>query len=225
MSHPSAGPPGTIDEGTAVAPRFSSASLAPIWQLNALFLETLLQCSHHPTWRGSSWEIALGRNLSDALSTIRDELCRTPVCLVDIGLNDAESRPLRAQTDPSARAMPPFLARERAIYLAQGTLSLAWTLSRSDLVTASIVFGVSRPQAKAISALAFHSIPKISESLSSAVRPRWMDEPRIWQRLSSFSQHSSALHLPPLCARSLQRQFADLLPATSAMRLLHDSRR
>lgn len=224
MSHPPAVPPDTIDEGTGVALGFSSASLAPVWQLNGLFLETLLQASHHPAWRGSSWEIALGPNLPDALSRSRDELCRTPVSLVDIGLSDAGARPLLAQTDLPARALPPFLTRDRAIYLAQVTLSLAWTLSRSDLVTASIVFGVSRAQAKAIGALAFHSIPKISERLSSGVRPRWMNEPRIWQRLSSFSKHSTALYLPPLCARTLQRQFADLLPATSAMRLLHDSR-
>jgi hypothetical protein len=225
MSHPPAALPGGTDEGTGVARGCSSASLAPVWQLNALFIETLLQSSHHPAWRGSSWDIALGPHLPGALATLRDELCRTPVSLVDIGLNDAGSGPLLSETHTPARAPPPFLARDRAIHLAHVTLTLAWTLSRSDMATTSIVFGVSRSHAKAIGALAFHSIPKISERLSSAVRPRWMNEPRIWQRLSSFSERSSALHLPPVCARTLQRQFADLLPATSATHLLQDSRR
>lgn len=225
MTRPLTGPPGIIDEVPRDAPGFSSASLAPVWQLNALFLETLIQSSRHPAWRGSSWDRALGPNLSDTLPTIRDELSRTPVSLVDIGLNEGGSRPLLSERDGPVRALPPFLARDPALHLAHVTLSLGWTLSRSDVITTSIVFGVSRSQAKALGALAFHSIPKIAERLSGAVRPRWMNEPRIWQRLLSFSERSSAAgRLPPVCTRPLQRQFADLLPATSAAPLLHASR-
>jgi len=225
MSRPPTGPPGTFDEAAGDAPGFSSASLAPVWQLNALFLETLIQSSRHPAWHGSSWDMALGPRLSDRLPTLQDELSRTPVSLVDIGLNDGGSRPLLSGPGRPVRPLPPFLARDRALHLAHLTVSLGWTLARSDVVATSIVFGVSRSQATALGALAFHSIPKIAERLSGAVRPRWMNGPRIWQRLLGFPERSTAAwRLPPICTRPLQRQFADLLPATSAAHLLHSSR-
>lgn len=209
----------------SVSRAFSHASLTPVWQLNALFLEALIQSSRHPAWRGSSWDRALGPNLPEALPLLRDELSRTPVSLVDIGLNDEGAHSPLSETDREpARAPPLFLARDRAIYLAQVALSLAWNLARSDVVATSIVFGVSRSRAIAIGALAPHGLPKMSVRLSSAVRPSWINEPRIWQRLLTFSERSTALRLAPIGARTLQRQFADLLPATSATYLLQSSR-
>jgi hypothetical protein len=225
MSNPALDPPGTIGEVAGVARGFSSSSLGPVWQLNAHFLETLAQSSRHPAWRGSTWAMALGPNLADVLPALRDELFRSPVSLVDLGLNGEGSRSLFAEADDTRiQSLPPFLARDRAVQLSHTTLTLTWTLARNDLAAASIVFGISRSRAKEIRALGFHCIPTISETLASLVRPRWLTQPRIWQRLLGSSDRSISSQYPPRSVRMLQRQFADLIPVTSATYLLHDSR-
>ena len=223
MSHPLAGPPGTIDELTVGTRGFSSVSLAPVWQLNALFLETLVDCSRHPAWRGSSWEKALGPDLSGMPHAIREELCRSPISLVDVGLS-RERLLLKEADDGRSESLPAFLPRARALHVAQETLTLAWTLARSDAVATTIVFGVPRSQVKGIRALAFHAIPVLSEKLCSVVQPRWLTQPRIWRRLLACSGRPISSHLAPRHIRILQRQFADLLPATGATQLSHASR-
>ena len=226
MSHPAVEPPGPIADASIAARGFSSASLAPVWQLNAYFLETLAHSSRHPAWRGSAWETALGPHLADALATLRQELSRAPVSLVDIGLNDEDAGSLSAGVhDTRVQGPPAFLAWDRAVRLAQTTLTLTWTLARGDLVAASIVFGVQGSQAREISALGFHDLPAISETLAPAVRPRWLTQPRIWQRLLRCPDRTITSHLPPRNVRILQRQLADLIPGTPAKCLFDDDRR
>ena len=212
-------------ELTGAALAFSKSSLAPVWQLNAYFLETLAECSRHPAWCGSCWEKALGPRLAAVLPAIQAELSRSPVSLVCIGPSEDGSRSLLTEIDRGRGHSPPdFLARDRAVQLAQLTLTLAWTLSRSDLVSTAIVFGVPQSQAKEIGALGVQDIPAIAEKLSGAVHPRWLHQPRIWRHLLGYSERSHTLHLPPIFVRILQRQFADLLPATSATHSLRNSR-
>lgn len=215
-------PPGPIADVSIATRGFSSASLAPVWQLNAYFLETLAQSSRHPAWRGSAWETALGPNLANVLPTLRQELSRAPVSLVDIGLNDEGVRSLSAEVQDTP---PAFLAWDRAVRLAQTTLTLTWTLARSDLVAASIVFGVQGSQAREINAVGFHDLPAISERLATAVRPRWLRQPRIWQRLLRCPDRAITAHLAPRSVRVLQRQLADLISATPAKCLFDDDRR
>jgi hypothetical protein len=219
-------PPATIGEASRAARGFRNAFLAPVRQLNAYFLETLIHCSRHPAWCGSRWEMALGSNLADVLPTVRQELSRAPVSLVDIGLDDEDARSLSAGVrDTRVHSPPAFLAWDRAVQLAQTTLTLTWTLARSDLVVTSIVFGVSRSRDKEISALGFHDLPAVSETLAPAVRPRWLTQPRIWQRLLRCPDRTITSHLPPRNVRILQRQLAGLIPATAAKCLFHDDRR
>src|SRR5580765_4933923 len=123
-------------ELTGIALGFSKSSLASVRQLNAYFLETLAQCARHPAWCGSSWEKALGPHVANVLPTVRQELSRSPVSLVCIGVGDHGSRSLLAEVDKAPiLPLPAFLARAQAVQLAQLTLTLAWTLSRNDLVS------------------------------------------------------------------------------------------
>ena len=219
-------PPPTIGELSGAPPHFSGASLAPVWQLNAYLLETLAQSSRHPAWRGSAWETAFGPNFADELPTLRQELSRAPVSLVDIGFNDEGARSLSAGVHDTRVLSPPaFLTWDRAIQLAQTTLTLTWTLARGDLVAASIVFGVQGPLGREISALGFHNLPAISETLAPAVRPRWLTQPRIWQRLLRCPDRTITSHLPARSVQILQRQLADVIPATPARCLFDDDRR
>src|SRR5579863_1406227 len=38
---------------------FREESLAPVYELNELFIETLAEAERHPTWAGSGWQDAL----------------------------------------------------------------------------------------------------------------------------------------------------------------------
>lgn len=212
-------------ESKSAVPSFSRASLAAVQQLNRHFLNTLILSSRHPAWCGSSWELALGPNLAEVLTVTQEVLCRSPVCLLDIGLGEEwPQEVLHGFYDTCPPSPPPFLARDRATQLAQTCLTLAWTASRNDHLSASIIFGLSKTRTKAIGALAVDAIPLISEKLSSLVRPRWLDAPRIWKFLLS-SQTNPAVHLPEIQVRILQRQLADLYPATSASGISRNLRR
>jgi hypothetical protein len=205
---------------------FSASALAPIWQLNARFLEALVACASRPEWIGSTWEAALGPGFTDTLPGILGELSRCPVSLVDVALTDFPAVGFHKVLEGgSVREPPPFLQPSVAIELAQVTLTLAWTLSRSDPVAASVVFGVPQPQAGVLAQLAVQAIPAIAERLAGELRPRWMREPRIWTRLLGNAQRSSSSRFAPLCIRILQRQFSDLAPATFATRSTHALRR
>jgi hypothetical protein len=205
---------------------FSTSALAPIWQLNARFLEALVACSRRREWIGSTWEAALGSGFADTPPGTLSELSRCPVSLLDAALKDFASVGFhKALAGGSVREPPPFLQRRLAIELAQLTLTLAWTLSRSDPVAASVIFGLPQPQAGGLARLAVQAIPAIAERLAGELRPRWIGEPRIWSRLLGNAQRSSSSRFAPLCVRVLQRQFSDLVLATFATRPTHDLRR
>lgn len=196
---------------------FNSAVLAPIWQLNGHFLDIVAQSSRHPAWPGSTWEAALGSNLAERLPGVLNELARSPISLVDIGLSDS-SAPLSEPNRLPALSVPAFLPPRRTAELAQVTLTLAWTLARSDPVVVSIVFGLSQSQVQALLQVAVQSIPMLAERLSGALRPRWLGEPHVWRHLLGFSGTTATARLAPVHIRALQRQFADLVPATRATR-------
>jgi hypothetical protein len=219
------------DLGTSSLPpggpwSFSASALAPIWQLNARFLEALVACASRPEWIGSSWEAALGSGLADTPSGILSELSRCPVSLVDAPLKDLASAGIHPALEGApVRERPALLEPSVAIELAQVTLTLAWTLSRSDPVAASIVFGVPQGQARVLARVAVQVIPAIADRLASELRPRWISQPRIWSRLLGSAQHSPSSRFAPLCVRVLQRQFSDLALATFATGPTHDLRR
>lgn len=196
---------------------FREESLAPVYELNELFIEMLAQAERHPAWAGGTWQDALDVNFSELSKTTLAALARVPVCLLDVGLRKLETREL---TDPvpSHKAPPPFLARERRIELTQMTLTLLWTMARTDPTVASIVFALRAPCVKAVAAWRVHHIPAFTEHLSPEIRPVWLNRPRIWAHLLNAADAAPGHRLPPVCVRLLQRQFADLVPATSASR-------
>ena len=156
--------------GTALG--FSRSSLAPVWQLNRYFLETLSDCARHPAWCGSSWEIALGRQLAYLVPPLREELAKSPVSLACIAPSPGGSGSIFTEVD-KGRTPPDFLAPDRALQLTQLTLTLAWTLARSDLVSTAIVFGFSQRQAREIGGLAVQEIPAIATKLCCAISSDW----------------------------------------------------
>lgn len=205
---------------------FSTSALAPVWQLNARFLEALVVSASRPEWIGSSWEAALGAGLADTPPDALSELSRCPVSLVDAALTDFAAVGFHmALEGGSVREPHRFMQPCVAIELAQLTLTLAWTLSRSDPVAASVIFGLSPLQAGGLARLPMQIIPAVADRLAGKLRPRWMSQPRIWSRLLRNAKHSPSSRFAPLCVRVLQRQFSDLAPATFATCPIRDLRR
>ena len=158
-----------------------------------------------------------GINVSSSLPGVLNELTRSPIRLVDIGLSDSNA-PLSEADRLPALPLPAFLPPRRTVELAQVTLTLAWTLARSDPVVVSIVFGLSQSQTQALLQILVQSIPVVAERLSGALRPRWLGDPHVWRHLLGFSATTATSRLAPVHIRALQRQFADLVPATRATR-------
>jgi hypothetical protein len=196
---------------------FREESLAPVYELNELFIETLAQAERHPVWAESGWQDVLGMSFSELGKTTRIGLARVPVCLLDVGLRDLDTREL-THPAPSQKAPPPFLARDCRIELTQMTLTLLWTMARTDPTVASIVFALRAPWVKAVAAWRVHHIPAFTERLSPEIRPVWLNRPRIWAHLFGAADTAAVHRFPPVCVRILQRQFADLVPATCASR-------
>jgi hypothetical protein len=205
---------------------FGAAALAPVWQLNSRFLEALVDCASRPDWVGSAWEAALGPHVSLTPPEVLGELSRCPVSLVDPGLtNWAPATPGAAPEVLPARAptcvLPPIVATE----LTQAALTLAWTLSRSDVAAASVVFGISLAQGTGVARLSLQAIQAAAARQANELQPRWMSEPRIWCRLLGTKPRAPSPHFAPLGIRLLQRQFSDLVPATFATRPTRNLRR
>jgi hypothetical protein len=215
----------TPDE-SRVRSAFSEAALTPVYELNEFFLETLTHCARHASWQGSTWANALGQELSQLTQPVRERVARAPVCLVDVGFQDAAG--WETGEGRSERAAPPtcpFLAIDRAVELAQMTVTLAWTMARTDVAAACIVFGMTGRCSKTISALGVHRLPALAQRHAPWIRPLWLNQPRIWLQLLSVSDPAPASRLPPAPVRVLQRQFADLVLATSASQPTREPRR
>lgn len=196
---------------------FREESVAPVYELNELFIETLAQAERHPAWAESGWQDALGMSFGELGRTTRIDLARVPVCLLDVGLRELETREL-THPAPSHNVPPPFLAGDRRIELTQMTLTLLWTMARTDPTVASIVFALRAPCVKAVAAWKVHQIPAFTEHVSPEIRPVWLYHSRIWAHLFGAAVAAPGHRFPPVRVRILQRQFADLVPATSESR-------
>ena len=200
-------------EGAAVH-TFDQAVLAPVRQLNAHALETVMGCARHPDWAGSSWDAVLGPRFPHLSAAFRGELARSPVLLLEFAgsLSDSDAA-LTCEAHP-----PPFLPLSKALELSQITLTLAWTFSRQDLAAGRIIFGLTAVEAQRIRNLDVRNIPRLAERRSGALRPRWFDRPNIWQELLRHPDAKWGSRAGPPYIRILQRELARYRLATSATR-------
>jgi hypothetical protein len=197
-------------------PRFSNGALAAVWQLNDHFLHVLAERARESSWPDSPWSAVLGQDLSTRLGFFHTDLAQTPVCLVDLGLQACE--PGERPWAPIDRQVlgPDLFRPDQTFELARLSLTLAWTFSRLDPASTTIIFGLSKGWITRIGRLEVHGVPQLCRGLQ--VRPRWSDKPRIWSRLLDEPPPVVASRLPPTHIRMLQRQFADLSRATSVSR-------
>ena len=193
---------------------FSDEALIPVYELHKQFLETFAPAARHASWAGSSWRSSLGPKWDALSAETHTYLSRTPICLLDLGLFHWPLPTLRE--DNSGNSLPDFLARDRALELTRMTFTLAWTVARTDLSAASIIFAVPAEGAKELAKCSVHRLSVFADRLVDRIRPMWLGNPKIWASVFAPSELTPSDRLPTLRVRLLQRRLSDLTLAPYA---------
>jgi len=145
---------------------------------------------------------------------------------VDAGFRD-DARWANAIARPNTEfpAGESAFPRLQALQLAQQTFTLAWTAARANPESACILFGMSRKCAGLVARVSIQTMQRIAERHPDWVRPAWENQPEIWHHLITAAAQEPQPRLPPVGLRALQRQLADLEPATRESGEIRPTRR
>jgi hypothetical protein len=204
---------------------FSEAALAPLFELNAYFLNALVASAARLPEERPHWALAHRPEWNQLSLVARRQIARCPVCLVDAGFNEEERWEAIARRDAPTSAAARGLPQRQAVELAHMTFTLAWTVAKADTEGARIIFGMSAPCARIISGLSVHRIQGLADQHHEAIRPAWEDHPEIWRHLLSLTEAAPVARLPPVHVRAMQRQLTGLALATSASHPIRQTHR
>jgi hypothetical protein len=201
---------------------FSEAELAPVFELNALFLERLTEAAHRPSGTSMcAWAQALQPQLRQLTTASRVRIARCPICLIDAGFQEEGLWEDTPKCPDARHARTAGAPDEQALELAQKTITLAWAVGRVNLEAACIIFGMTARRARIVSELGIHRLTSLAELNAHQIRPVWADDPQIWRHLLSPAGPPPPSRLPPLHARLMLRQLAEVWLATSASESSH----
>jgi hypothetical protein len=195
---------------------FSESALRPVHELNAYLLELLVKAAKE----GAIGEQhCLTSKLGSLLQALDVEAChraaKCPISLVDGGFGRATRWPDATSFNiMQANARLAIFPEPEARQLAHMTLTLAWTMARENRDAARIVFAMDRGTIGLLSGLGISALQQLADRLHHWVSPRWADDPAIWRTLLLVALRGEHPRLPPIGMRLMQRQLADLEPAT-----------
>jgi len=220
------GDPGQSDGEDATPRTFSEASLAPVFELNRLFFDALVEAACRPASEvGPRLASTLQGPLLQLTSAARDRLSRCPICFVDAGFHDDERWALIAtQSDTQLGSREIVFPRLQALQLAYQTLTLAWTVAQTNLEGARLIFGMTRRSARVIAKAGIQTMHRVAERHTGWIRPAWEDQSVIWQDLIAMAMRETEPQ-SSLGMRALQRRLADLEPATGESNEIRSTRR
>jgi hypothetical protein len=215
-------------DDTETRPRlFSEASLAPVSELNNLFVEALIDAATRPAAEvRPRLASALHQSLTQLTSAARDRLSRCPICLIDAGFGD-DARWVAVATQSNTSSLGSrevVFPRLQAQKLALQTFTLAWTTARADLEGACLIFGMALSSARAIARSSIQTMHGLAERHADWLRPAWEDQPEIWHQLLTMAMREMEPQ-SSLSLRALQRRLADLEPATGESNEIRSTRR
>jgi hypothetical protein len=221
------GEPQLPDQGAAKSTSFDTTALEPIHELNSLLLELLADATQRPSSEMRSGLVsAIKEPLVRLAPEARKRSARSPVCLVDAGFKEqARWGAVADRTDDRIPVQALAFPHLQAIQLAHETLMLAWTMARASPESACIVFGMTRTCVSSIARLTIQTIQRTAERHPDWIRPRWENDPAIWRHLLHMAAQEEQPRLPPIGIRALQRQLADLEPATGESSEIRSTRR
>jgi hypothetical protein len=205
---------------------FSEAELAPVFELNALFLDSLVEAAHRPSSTSiCAWAQALPPQLRQLTAASRVRIAHGPICLIDAGFQQEarwEGKP-RCPDVPHAGATV-GAPEEEVLELAEKTVTLAWAVARANLEAACIIFGMTTRCARVVSELGIHRLTSLAALNAHQIRPVWADDPQIWGRLLNPAEPPPPSRLPPPHARAMLRQLAEIWLATPVSESSHPLR-
>ena len=213
------------DEDTG-ARIFSETSLAPVFELNRLLLDALVDASFRPASEVRPRLVStLQGPLTQLTPTARSRLSRCPICFVDVGFHDDERwAAVATQSDARHGSQEIVFPRLQALQLAYQTLTLAWTIARANLEGACLIFGMTRKLARVIAKAGIQMMHEVAERHTGWVRPAWDDQSAIWHHLIAMAMRETDSQ-SSLGLRALQRRLADLEPATGESHETRSTRR
>jgi hypothetical protein len=109
-----------------------------------------------------------------------------PYLLLDTGFSDPAR--WRWFEDRQVNDLPPtpyqsFFTVPRALAVTQQVFMYAWHLAQSDDVTAQILLGIPQHCTHLISGCTLPRIHEIAEQHPDWIRPRWLEQVRVWRHL------------------------------------------
>jgi hypothetical protein len=205
---------------------FSEAELAPVFELNELFLERLVEAAHCPSGTSiCAWTQGLEPQLRQSTPASRVRIARCPICLIDAGFQEEAhwAGMPKCRDAPLPRGVV-VASHDQDLELAEKTITLAWAVARVNLEAACIIFGMTPRCARIVSELGIHRLTSLAELNAHQIRPVWADDPQIWRHLLSPAGPPPPSRLPPLHARLMLRQLAEVWLATPASESSHHPR-
>ena len=106
---------------------FSEPSLAPVFELNRLFLDALVEAAARPASEARPrLASTLQQPLTQLTSAVSDRLARCPICLIDAGFrDDARWVALATQSNAPLKSPGVVFPRLQALKLALQAFTLA----------------------------------------------------------------------------------------------------
>lgn len=195
---------------------FITQALAPLQELNRRCIELMKNAA---SGRKEQGQFELASQLDELLTRMPAEAIQRAasrrVLLVEFQFRkDAWWRSVRSGSR-KARVLrsAPCFPRKSGVALARATLTLAWTLVRTDVDTAGVILGMSQKVAEIIATLELSDIDRISERHFDHLRPRWETRPLIWRKLLVAAQANDANELRLFDLHVLQLLAGELFPS------------
>ena len=193
---------------------FDRRALKPLLGLNAAVLEALVASANASK---SPARLPLAIDLAELLATLsahaRGRLAQCPFSLIDAGFDDAERwfliktgrMPKRTEDERHAG-----FGLKKATSLANMTLTLAWSLARSNQDAARLILGMSEACGGVVADIALADLPAIAEQYADLFRPRWEHRPDIWRHLLQLAMQDCERGQPALIVWAMEYFLTDL---------------
>ena len=87
------------------------------------------------------------------------------------------------------------------------TFFVAWSMARTNPQVAGLALGFTVHVASRIASLRLEDLCRISQARWSSARPRWIDRPHVWRRLTRAAARCSEVSERMQCLRAMQILF------------------
>ncbi len=183
---------------------WDTALLAPIAEINQALLEVLRAAAQDPTRpRVPSLLLALRGDWLRLDQAALERAAACPYLLLDAGL----AQPSFGERTPAGvmeRPASGYLSGAEGVALVRRALLLGWHLTRSNRLAARVLLGMSGTVAQRLAISRLQELDALAERAACGVKPRWEQQPRVWEQLLRAARRGPAQQLRSAHLRGLQ---------------------